>query len=195
MNVEWDGETQTVDIMLPKATVTNVEYTKINGINCVVVTANSAITGYKYFMLNETEPYRLILDVKNSAFKFDTSSKNIDDEFISTIRYGVQENDVNRIVLDLKKETDYIVVQSQDKTKLYYALAAEFEIPGETLDDGIINSGDKDSVLLGNDKNTNSNPENIMSGDINNSNGEEKEDKPSVCHEYGYILYEIYPWR
>ena len=176
LNVKWDGETQTVDIMLPKAVVTSVEYTKINDINCIVVTANSAISGYKYFMLNESEPYRLILDVKNSVFKFDTSSENIDDEFISTIRYGVQENNVNRIVLDIKKETDYIVVQSQDKTKLYYALATEFVIPGETLDEGVTNSGDKDSVLLGNDKNTNVNLEDITSGDINNANNEEEKD-------------------
>ena len=127
--VSWNPDTKTVGIDTPMATITNVAYTKINDINCLVVSANSTISGYKYFMLEE--PYRLILDVENSEFKFETSTKNIDDDLISTIRFGKQENDVNRVVLDLKKDTDYVVVPSKDKTKLYFAMTEEFVIPGE----------------------------------------------------------------
>lgn len=186
LNVEWDGETQTVGIMLPKATITNVEYKKINDINCLVVNADSAISGYKYFMLNETEPYRLILDVENSKFKFDTSAQTIDDDLLSTVRFGIQENNINRIVLDLKKDTDYIVVQSQDKTKLYYAMASEFEIPGEeNIVSGEVNKEDNVDITNkpNNDEKTENKPDNveipenkpeIPSGDKNQTNNNDK---------------------
>ena len=88
LNVNWNNETKTVSISIPIATITKVEYKKINDINCVIVTSESEIMGYKYFLLEE--PYRLILDVKNSKFKFDTTTQTIDDDLISTIRYGNQ---------------------------------------------------------------------------------------------------------
>ena len=47
----------------------DIEYTEINNTKCLIITAESEISGYKYFMLEE--PYRLILDVKNSKFKMD----------------------------------------------------------------------------------------------------------------------------
>lgn len=169
LNVSWDAETKTVGITIPTAKINKVEYLEIEKTKCIVVTSDTAISGYKYFMLNDTEPYRLILDVENSNFKFDTSTQTVDDELISTIRFGNQGNDINRIVLDLKKDTDYIVVPSNDKTRLYFAMAKEFIVPGE--EDTNINNGetiDKETVEKIPDEKTpeEKNPENNISGDI-----------------------------
>lgn len=132
LNVEWDNDTKTVTIKtqekeLPIAKINSVEYTKVNGVNCVVVKADSEISGYKYFSL--TEPNRLILDVENSKFNYETKSQEINDDAVSTMRFGKQENNVNRIVLDLfAKLEDYIVVQSADKRVLYLALNEKLEL-------------------------------------------------------------------
>lgn len=132
LNVEWDDATKTVTIKmeekeLPIAQINSIEYTKVNGVNCVVVKANSEISGYKYFSL--AEPNRLILDVENSKFAYETKSQEINDDTVSTMRFGKQENNVNRIVLDLfAKLEDYIVVQSADKRVLYLALDEKLEL-------------------------------------------------------------------
>lgn len=160
--VEWVDESKTVKIQNPMALVTKVEYTKINDINCIVVTAENAISGYKYFMLEE--PNRLILDIENSKFQLDTSTQTVEDDLISTIRFGMQENQVNRVVLDLKKDTDYVVVPSIDKTKLYFAMASEFSILGETEVDPSQKEENGSSFESG------ESTEN--SGDVNNSNVE-----------------------
>lgn len=90
LNVEWDDETKTVTITtqekeLPIAQISSVEYTKVNGVNCVVVKANSEISGYKYFSLSE--PNRLILDIENSKFGYETNSQEINDTTVSTMRF------------------------------------------------------------------------------------------------------------
>lgn len=132
LNVEWDDATKTVTIKmeekeLPIAQINSIEYTKVNGVNCVVVKANSEISGYKYFSL--AEPNRLILDVENSKFAYETKSQEINDDTVATMRFGKQENNVNRIVLDLfAKLEDYIVVQSADKRVLYLALDEKLEL-------------------------------------------------------------------
>lgn len=172
--VGWEPSTNTVSIDSPKATITNVEYTTINNIKCIVVSANSTISGYKYFMLDE--PYRLILDVENCEFNFDTSTRKIDDDLIDTIRFGDQGNDVNRVVLDLNKDTDYIVVPSKDKTKLYFAMAEEFTIPGESNGDAFLGQAKPDDENPNiNAGNTNTGDElNTNSGDVNTS------DEPNI---------------
>lgn len=132
LNVGWDDATKTVSINkeLPIAQINSVEYKKVNGVNCVIVEANSEISGYKYFSLSE--PDRLILDVENSKFVDETKSQDINDDTVSTMRFGKQENNVNRIVLDLfKKIEDYIVVQSEDKRVLYLALDEKLELEDE----------------------------------------------------------------
>ena len=134
--VGWDGETYTVSIKFPKSGITNIGFANIEGTNCLVVSANSKISGYKYFSLpaEGENPFRLILDVENCDFKFDTSSAYFEEGMVSGIRFGNQGNNVNRIVLDLRNETDYVVTMSKDRTKLYYAMAEEFVIPGEQDD-------------------------------------------------------------
>ena len=136
LSVGWDNETKTVSInkKLPIAQINSVEYKKVNGVNCVVVEANSEISGYKYFSLSE--PDRLILDVENSKFIDETKTQDINDDTVSSMRFGKQENNVNRIVLDLfKKLEDYIVVQSEDKKVLYLALDEKLELVDETKKD------------------------------------------------------------
>lgn len=134
LNVEWDDATKTVTINskeeLPVAQINSIEYKEVNGVTCVVVQADSEISGYKYFSL--TEPNRLILDVENSNFKDETKSQEINDDKVSTMRFGKQENNVNRIVLDLfAKLEDYVVVQSEDKRVLYLALDEKLELNEE----------------------------------------------------------------
>ena len=144
LSVGWDDATKTVSINkeLAVAQINSVEYKKVNGVNCVVVEANSEISGYKYFSLSE--PDRLILDVENSNFVDETKSQDINDDTVSTIRFGKQENNVNRIVLDLfKKLEDYIVVQSEDKKVLYLALDEKLELVDETKKDENIESENK----------------------------------------------------
>lgn len=176
--VDWDDTTKTVSITTPTTNIKSVEYTQINQVNCVVVTTDSIISGYKYFMLEE--PYRLILDVENSNFQIDTKEQQIDDDLISTIRFGEQEESKNRIVLDLKKDTDYIVVPSKDRMKLYFAMAEEFSIPNETIDnpnqgsnvENESTSGDiENNGSTGNENNTgNSENTGSISGDNNTEN-------------------------
>ncbi len=133
LQVDWEAESKTVSIQYAIAPISSVQYQTVQKIPCLVVTGDSPIAGYKYYMLKEDGTYRLILDIENSLFKIPTDTQTIEDELVSTIRFGVQENNVNRVVLDLKKDTDYIVVPSLDKTKLYFAMATEFAIEGETV--------------------------------------------------------------
>ena len=136
--VGWNADTYTVDIKFPKAKITNIGFATIEGVNCLVATANSKITGYKYFSLPAEDeshsPLRLVLDIENCEFTFDTSNAKFDEGMLAGIRFGKQENDVNRIVLDLREDTDYVVTLSKDRTKLYFAMAEEFKVPGDDLD-------------------------------------------------------------
>ena len=131
--VGWDQETYTVDIKYQKANITNISFSNINGTNCMVVKADNKITGYKYFSLpkDENNDFRLVLDVENCKFVFDTTNAKFDSGMVSAIRFGNQGNDTNRIVIDLRNETDYVVAMSKDRKTLYYAMAEEFNIPGE----------------------------------------------------------------
>ena len=131
--VEWNAELYQVSIHYQKANITNVALTRINGISCMVITASSKITGYKYTSLpkDENNDFRIFIDIENCDFKFDTTNKRFEGGILKAIRFGHQGNNVNRIVLDLVDETDYVVAMSKDRLKLYYALSQEFVIPGE----------------------------------------------------------------
>ena len=133
LEVEWDADNYKVSIHYKKADITNVGLTTINGINCMVITASSPITGYKYTSLpkDDKNDYRIFIDIENCTFKFNTSNEKFNGGMLKAIRFGNQGNDVNRIVLDLADEVDYVVAMSKDRLKLYYALAKEFTIPGE----------------------------------------------------------------
>lgn len=175
LNVGWDDETKTVSINkeIPIAQINSVEYKKVNGVNCVVVEADSEISGYKYFSLSE--PDRLILDVENSKFVDETKSQDINDDTVSTMRFGKQENNVNRIVLDLfEKLEDYIVVQSEDKKVLYLALDEKLEIDEETKKDENVKPDDSEIKEEDNKTDNKNNESN------SNENGKENVDKPEA---------------
>ena len=141
LQVDWNQDTKTVSIDTPLTTIKKVEYMTIEGVKCAVITADSVIYAYRYTML-ENDGYHLFLDIENSEFGLDTVSREIEDTLVSKIRFGRHENQKNRVVLDLKEDTDYIVVPSQDRTKLYFALASEFMIPGEES----VNEDSEDNV-------------------------------------------------
>lgn len=182
LNVSWDDSTKTVLIneVLPIAKIKSVEYKKVNGVKCVVVEASSEISGYKYFSLSE--PDRLILDVENSSFVDETKEQKIDDDKVYAMRFGKQENNVNRIVLDLfAKLKDYNVLQSEDKKILYLALDEELELEEDKVSD-VINSEDN---LNGNieDENNPNVDENSPNVDENNPNADEVDDEDKTQDE------------
>jgi N-acetylmuramoyl-L-alanine amidase len=129
--VGWDAETFTVDIKFPRSSITKIGFGNVNGTNCLIVYAENKISGYKYFSLpkDDTNPLRLVLDIENCKFNFDTKPAYFDSGAISGIRFGDQGNDVNRIVLDFREDTDYVVAMSEDRKTLYYAMAEEFTAP------------------------------------------------------------------
>ena len=131
--VNWDQPTYTVDVKFQKTKITGISFVNVEGTNCMLAKADGKITGYKYFSLpkDEQNDYRLVLDIENCEFDFDTTNTKFPEGMLAAIRFGKQENDVNRIVLDLREETDYVVTLSKDRTKLYFAMAEKFVIPGE----------------------------------------------------------------
>lgn len=177
--VGWDDATKTVSINreLPIAQINSVEYKKVNGVNCVVIEANSEISGYKYFSLSE--PDRLILDVENSKFVDETKTQDINDDTVSSMRFGKQENNVNRIVLDLfKKLEDYIVVQSEDKKILYLALDEKLELNEDVKKDENVEDENKpnDENKLENKQPEENKQDEIKNPDVKNEENNVQED-------------------
>ncbi len=129
--VGWNAEEYIVDVKYQKAKITNIGFATINGVNCLVAKADKKITGYKYFSLpkDDQNPLRLVLDIENCEFTFDTTNAKFEQGMLQGIRFGKQSNDVNRIVLDLRDDTDYVVTLSEDRLKLYFAMAKEFIDP------------------------------------------------------------------
>lgn len=96
------------------------------------------VNGYvsaSYITVNSA---RMVVDLEESVFATSTSTQEINYDIIKTIRFGVQENDTNRIVLDLKKLPEYTITQSADKLTTYMALIGDFKIPQETAKDYVL---------------------------------------------------------
>jgi len=176
---DWEQEIKKVFINIPIAKITNVEYTKVEGTDCLIVSTDTPVFEYKYYMAETKD--KLILDVKNSKFKIDTSTQELNGDLVARIRFGNHEDEnYNRIVLDLNGETDYVVVPSKDRMKLYFAMSSEFEIPGEEQkDDEIKNSelGDKKPVDDENNNTMSSGDEYSELDDKENNNVEVNEEK------------------
>jgi len=172
--VDWDQSTYTVSVKFKKANITNIGLATINGVNCLVATANSPITGYKYFSLPAEQIgdiyLRLVLDIENCEFTFDTTNTRFDTGILSAIRFGKQENDVNRIVLDLKDDTDYVVAMSEDRLKLYFAMAKEFTIPGSSTNTPKVEEQTSDTSIQ--EPKTSSGEVTKPSGETNKISGE-----------------------
>ena len=88
--VDWNQETYTVDIKFKKVNITNISFATIEGTNCIVVSADGKITGYKYSSVDKETLYTLWIDVENCNFTFDTSTKKFDSGMVSEIRFGNQ---------------------------------------------------------------------------------------------------------
>lgn len=148
--VGWDGTTTTVTVDKPDTEheivkITSVKFDKINNADCIVATVSDKTTYKAFDIKSEGElPTRIILDIDNSKFDFDYQTITVSDsDVLSQIRFGVQENDVNRIVLDMKQDAKYSVVQTEDGKNIYLALTSNFALtdnpttepsdqPGET---------------------------------------------------------------
>ena len=64
LKVDWEQETKTVSIDTPLAKIKSVEFTTIDDVKCVVVSADSVIYAYTYTML-KTDGYHTYLDIEN----------------------------------------------------------------------------------------------------------------------------------
>lgn len=106
-----------------------------------------------------TEPTRLILDLENTKFAFDPSAKEINYDIVKQIRFGAQENDVSRIVLDLNEISNYTVIQNDDKTITYLALDTNFKLPTDNLKDIVLVASNSDKVYLPKDEEIKENEE------------------------------------
>ena len=91
---------------------------------------------------------RLFIDLENTKFATSTESKSINYESIDSIRFGNQGENVNRIVLDLNKLSDYTVAQSKDKMTTYLALSKEFIVAEETVKDYVLIASIGNQVFL-----------------------------------------------
>ena len=101
-------------------------------------TSYEGLNGYvsaSYITVNSA---RMVLDLDESVFSMSTATQDINYDIIKSIRFGVQENDTNRIVLDLKKLPEYTITQSADKLTTYMALTGDFKIPEETVKDYVL---------------------------------------------------------
>lgn len=96
------------------------------------------VNGYVSASYITVSSARMVVDLEESVFATSTSTQEINYDIIKTIRFGVQENDTNRIVLDLKKLPEYTITQSADKLTTYMALTGDFKIPQETAKDYVL---------------------------------------------------------
>lgn len=140
--VGWDGTTTTVTVSTPKtpdtqlSNINSIMLDQKDDVDCIVVELDHKTT---YHCFPMSDPERIILDIDQSRFAINRDPIIFSDhKILSKIRFGVQENNVNRIVLDLQDKTDYSVLENEDGTKLYIAFAGGLTIeePTPPSDDG-----------------------------------------------------------
>lgn len=140
LDVGWDGATSTVTITKKEehdiANIISVEYKKIDGVKVICVSLDKKAK-YRFFSLSE--PDRIILDIENSEFKINREPLSFqDNEVFSQIRFGIQENNVNRIVVDMNKASKYVVKESESGQEIYIAFSETFDVtpskPEEPVD-------------------------------------------------------------
>ena len=131
LEVGWDGESTTVTISKPYMHKTIVDINSVNhfikdnvDVICIKL---SGKTEYNYFTLKE--PDRLILDISNSRFAITGETIEFpQSKIFSKIRFGVQEDDVNRLVIDLNNEQKYTVLTNTDESEVYIAFTENFKL-------------------------------------------------------------------
>ncbi len=141
--VEWDGENKRVLISSQNGedanAITSAQESSLVAIKDVVVkvldetltteiTTSGPLQSYHYFALDD--PDRLVIDLDNTYFDMDTKTQRINYDVIEQIRFGIQDNDVCRVVLDVKglDKLTYTVVQNNGKDLTYLALNENFKL-------------------------------------------------------------------
>ena len=129
--INWDGTISRITIKRENklAHITSVTINDVNGVECAVITTDNPVYDYKYYSLDD--PYRLIIDLKNTSFSIDISTKEVNSSAIKSIRFGDQGNNLSRIVLDMSSIDTYVVVQSKDRCTTYLALSDKFTLEDE----------------------------------------------------------------
>jgi N-acetylmuramoyl-L-alanine amidase len=140
LTVTWDSNTNTVNVSskeeAPLNNILNINTEMIDGVNCIKVKASNEIDKYNCF--NLTEPNRIILDIYNSKFGFEYKTIELQNNNIQKIRFGVQENNVNRVVIDVLELKQYEIKLSADKKELVIAfgkIQEEPTVPSEPSDE------------------------------------------------------------
>ena len=142
LNVGWDESTTTVTISKPVeekkiSNITAVTISKIKGIECVVVELDNKTTYKAFELAQEGMPYKIIMDINDSNFEINRDPIVFpENDFLSQIRFGIHENNVNRLVLDMNKETEYSVFETEEGKKVYIAFAAGIKIEEELPSEG-----------------------------------------------------------
>jgi N-acetylmuramoyl-L-alanine amidase len=97
------------------ANIVNIAYDDGGGFPQINISADSAMGTYNAFTMSN--PNRLVIDINSAAARTEFSSKEIQQEGISSVRIGQINNDpaIVRIVIDLTTQKSYKVVQSDDK--------------------------------------------------------------------------------
>ena len=164
--IDWDGENQKITIERKNeiAEISNVTIKVIDGVLCAEITTKSPLYDYKYYSLNE--PNRLVIDLQNSKFGISTSQQTINYSVLQKVRFGIHENNLSKIVLDVDKIDEYSVAQSKDRLTTYFALTSNFVIPDDSTQE-------KDYTLVASIGNTIYIPE-IKDNDSKNENDDNK---------------------
>lgn len=173
LNFEVDFNNQTNSVIIEShkaekiANLTNVVAKIFDGVMYVEITSDLPITPNAPFYLSE--PNRLILDIPNSKFSVDSKSISVNYGNLTSVRLGDQGNNLNRVVLDINEQTDYKIIQSDDKTKtcLIFSKALNYN--------DLIAMSDKvllvynGSIISIPDDEKEKNDDNISSGEVNDS--------------------------
>lgn len=180
--IDWIGETNEITIERKNeiAKITNVTIKVIDDVICAVVTTDTPLYDYKYFSLSEPT-CRIILDLENSEFAITRDTLAIDYDVLDQVRFGIQENNVNRIVLDVNKIDTYTVVQSEDRRTTYLALSSTFDLVANEQEDDdtvlVASIGDKIYVPVDNKKEDDEDTTNATEDeDITNAEKENNEE-------------------
>lgn len=177
-DVDYDATNNMVVVESKKenkiVNITNVVTKIFNGVMYVEVTTDAPVQNYNMFAL--MDPDRVILDISNSNLKIDSNIVNANYGGITTVRMGHQGNNVNRVVVDLEKYSDYKVVQSPDKMTTCLALSKTFAY------DDLVKTPDKVLLVYNGSLTSISgiqipNEDDINNNDITNSNENNPEEE------------------
>lgn len=129
--VDWDDTTKSVFISKDekedeRVSIDAIECIKQNGTDVIIVTLDRKA---KYNSFKLLSPDRVILDIENSKLNILNEKLTFgEDKVFSQIRFGLHEDDVNRIVIDTRTTPNYVLKENENGTKIYIAFSDDFEI-------------------------------------------------------------------